>query len=135
LNGGQSWEPVTFDVLPTLTYNIEKIKCLNADTCVLCGSPGLIAITTNGGGVNLNVYEVSSNSLSIYPNPSTSIFNIASENTIQSFQVLDQLGKVVLNKEVNEKHIQVDLTGNSIGVYFVKIVSEGYHVTKKLVKE
>jgi hypothetical protein len=133
LNGGQSWEPVIFTSLPTLTYNIEKIKCLNADTCVLCGSPGLIAITTNGGGVNLNVSELSSNSLSIYPNPSTSIFNIASENTIQSFQVLDQLGKVVLTKEVNEKHIQVDLSGYSKGIYYIKVEFNNIEIVKKLI--
>jgi hypothetical protein len=134
-DGGVNWVQTSYNTLPTTTIQYLDITCMSHDTCVVCGGFKALSITTNGGGVYSSIKESKAHSLKIYPNPSASIFNIESENTIQSYQVLDQLGKVVMSKEVNEKHIQVDLTGYSRGLYFVKIVSEGYEVTKKLVME
>jgi hypothetical protein len=135
IDKGQSWQLQTFNVLATSSIDIKSIKCLDQDNCIACGDFGLILRSSNWNWVSVKEEAKVESNINIYPNPSSSIFNIESEQTIESYQVLDQLGKVVLTKEENENHIQVDLTGYSRGVYFVRIITEGYEVTKKLVKE
>lgn len=86
----------------------------------------------------LATQEFDANDLIVYPNPSSSIFNIATQNiTIDSVQVFDVLGKqinVTFNSS-NSNNLQLDLTNASTGIYFVKIKSNNQEVTKKITKK
>jgi hypothetical protein len=85
-------------------------------------------------GVLSNVSTSLEDSFTIYPNPSTGIFNIA-WNTSDSFDynVYDVSGKKIAAKRNNNgnNHV-VDLSGVSQGMYFIQIETETSSVTKKI---
>ncbi|MBL7887172.1 MAG: T9SS type A sorting domain-containing protein [Flavobacterium sp.] len=78
------------------------------------------------------------NDLTIYPNPSNGIFNIAKNDiAIDSIEVFDVLGKkmgVKINNQ-NSNNLELDLTNVSTGIYFVKIQSNSQITTKKITKK
>lgn len=72
---------------------------------------------------------------SMYPNPATGIAYVFFENTIAnaSIQVLDHIGRLVQSKEVtNVFSTSLDLSTESDGIYFVRILTEQGAVTHKL---
>ncbi len=67
--------------------------------------------------------------VSVYPNPSSGIFNIDVKNNTFSVQVMDVAGKVVLKK--NNAHV-IDLTHQNEGIYFLTIISGEKVVNQKV---
>ncbi|WP_052184283.1 T9SS type A sorting domain-containing protein [Psychroserpens sp. Hel_I_66] len=84
-------------------------------------------------GATLSINEVSTNSFSVYPNPtSTGFVNVVGTNDDAiSVSVYDILGKQVINQALNNNRINV--SGLNAGVYIVKISQNDAQVTKKLV--
>jgi len=81
--------------------------------------------------------EFSSNSISIYPNPSHSILNIDNKNNvvISSVIINDISGKQVY-KSVNSSSLNhIDVSNLSSGVYFITFKADGNSITKKFIKE
>jgi Secretion system C-terminal sorting domain len=76
--------------------------------------------------------------LMIYPNPTSNQVVISVQNstdTIETIRLMDVLGKVVLQKEVQQNQATLDLSKLSKGVYMVEIKTENqFTVVKKLVK-
>lgn len=76
-----------------------------------------------------------------YPNPTTGKVNLRLTNkSLDDFQltVNNVLGKVVQERNVRlggEQEVQLDLTGMSRGVYFVRISNSTYSVVKKIIVE
>ena len=68
----------------------------------------------------------------IYPNPASTLLNIAASTTIDQVAVTDLLGQTVFSHEYNQPRVQVHIADLPTGVYFVKI--NGSEV-KKFVKE
>jgi hypothetical protein len=90
-----------------------------------------------------SIDNLSNNSVSIYPNPSTTgNFNISlttnTENKI-AVNVFDVLGKVVYSStfisKVGSNNINVSLKDNYKGMYFVKLETGDNSITKKLIVE
>jgi Secretion system C-terminal sorting domain len=71
--------------------------------------------------------------LSIYPNPSDEIFNLdfLEENTTYEWEVFDTKGQLILK---NKNTPNVDLQHASDGIYFLKIHSNDWNDTVKLMK-
>jgi Secretion system C-terminal sorting domain len=71
--------------------------------------------------------------LSIYPNPSDGIFNLdfLEENTTYEWEVFDTKGQLILK---NKNTPNVDLQHASDGIYFLKIHSNDWIDTVKLIK-
>ena len=67
----------------------------------------------------------------IYPNPSSGVFTISSDATIDAVEVSNSLGEVVLK----DSKSQIDISNQSEGIYFVKISSNGQTVMKKVIKK
>jgi hypothetical protein len=134
-DAGLTWQLQYFNQAPTSTVHLNKIKCLDEDNCIACGENGLIVKSASWNWVSVKEEANIESNINIYPNPSSSIFNIESEHVIESFQVLDQLGKEILFQNSNSMKIQVDLNGFSKGIYFVRIEANGYEVVEKLIKE
>ena len=76
----------------------------------------------------------SQSSLSIYPNPAKEYFVVESKNNtpIKSVAIYSAEGKLVKQIE-NPKSKQIDISGLSKGVYFVKIADEKSEVSQKLI--
>lgn len=74
-----------------------------------------------------------SDAVLIFPNPSTGMFEISSELAIQTIEILDFSGKVILPNSIFQKK-KIDLSNEPAGVYFFKIKTEEGVFVKKAVK-
>jgi Leucine-rich repeat (LRR) protein len=74
-------------------------------------------------------------SISVYPNPTKGTVNINCSNTIQSVQLYDIQGRILQTNLVNENQAILDISNQSNGVYFLKIISGKGMAIQKLVKE
>ncbi|MBR3946106.1 MAG: T9SS type A sorting domain-containing protein [Bacteroidales bacterium] len=71
---------------------------------------------------------------SIYPNPSEGMFNISGEN-IESIEVYDITGKLVMQQQVNANNTTIDLTNKAKGVYTLKSYNGNNVSVSKLIVE
>lgn len=69
------------------------------------------------------------NLISIQPNPSNGVFTIVSETAIDAVSVYNPLGQKIL--ETNQ--LQIDLSGNSSGIYFVEVTSMNQKTIHKII--
>ncbi len=127
-------EAITFGVLEKATGNEIPLE-LTFDHSMpnpeqVFNNQGLSAVT----GSTLSGFQTPSASreLSIYPNPSTGILNIDGlpENTRLS--VFNTFGKVIMKNEVSTS-VEINLTDQAKGVYFIRIESEGRSYFEKLI--
>lgn len=89
------------------------------------------AFKTNGTLGNNN-FEVPANIFSIYPNPSTGIFNFATSQAV-SVTVMDLTGKVVFTaQEVNDGGT-INLSSLQKGMYIAKVNGDNFEKTEKIV--
>lgn len=73
---------------------------------------------------------------SVYPNPSTGLFQVRTDGApLSEVKVVDLTGRVVLTKTVSSKAVEVDLQGTAPGVYLVWMRAGKTEAWKKLVIE
>jgi hypothetical protein len=119
---------VQFDLFTTQISDSDlyEVKAyLNGSECsVLIIPPAISAISENIAGENTVI---------IYPNPSSSIVNIASkENAL--IQVLNMNGSPVKQAGTINGQLSFDMNDLADGCYFVKVISEKSTVVKKITK-
>lgn len=73
-------------------------------------------------------------SIMIYPNPANHILNIQSMANMDRIEVLDVFGKIVKSLPLAARGIQLDVSGFSSGMYFLKIHTEYGIKTEKWIK-
>ncbi|MCZ8197215.1 MAG: T9SS type A sorting domain-containing protein [Flavobacterium sp.] len=73
------------------------------------------------------------NSVSIYPNPTSSKININSNFNIKSVELYDVQGRVLVTQIGSSK--SMDISDKTNGIYFLKITTEKGSKVEKLVKE
>lgn len=82
--------------------------------------------------ITISEYEIS-NSLNLYPNPTTDLVNIDSDLEILEFELVDVNGKIILKQPFSS---QLELTSVQQGLYILKCkVADGQILTKKLLKQ
>ncbi len=84
---------------------------------------------------NLDAGELDSvnHGITIYPNPSSGVFNISGPGKISRAEVLDMVGRIV--KATEEDNLrQVDISGLPSGVYFLKCITQQGEVSMKMIK-
>ncbi len=81
----------------------------------------------------VGISDLSELEISIYPNPTTGIFNIETEGTYE-ITITDISGKVISQFQ-NFKTSKLDLTENASGVYFIKFQNNKIVKTLKIIKE
>ena len=82
-------------------------------------------------------FDLSKN-FNVYPNPTLSFLHIQSndkETSIVSVELIDSKGCILLNKDFNSKECTINLQNLSSGIYFIKIYTGNYSVTKKILKK
>lgn len=129
----------------TLTTYTYPLTSLNSQTNVIFR----IVFHTDGGvtqlGANVDDFVISGtlsnenfemNSVSVFPNPSKGLFNIALGNlNAEKIEVYDLTGKIIISKFENlQNNTSIDLTNASDGVYFVKISTENNEIVKRIIK-
>ena len=84
---------------------------------------------------------VISTNMNIYPNPNTGIFNLKIHSDVRTeaqLQVLNIMGQIVYltQFEFNGTYIQeIDLSGSSTGVYYLKVISNREILIRKVMVE
>lgn len=77
--------------------------------------------------------------ITTFPNPTTGLVNIKLKNpsTEQTYiQVINALGSVILEKEVNNSStIELNLSKQTSGIYIVKVINGTDEFTKKVIKQ
>ncbi len=99
-------------------------------------------VFTNDGAsaiTNLKLGATSINDLtadmnaSLYPNPATDLVNIKTNFAISNIKVVNYVGQVVFNQNVNQMNFQINTSNYGSGMYFVQITNtEGVVITKRL---
>jgi len=84
--------------------------------------------------LNNPIFEID-DSITMYPNPTASILNIDSDFTIESIELYDVQGRILETVLVSESATKLDISGQSKGIYFLKIKSEKGSKVEKVVKE
>ena len=82
----------------------------------------------------VNVEKVEINSTKVYPNPCNEILTVSSENPIESVQILNMTGKLVLEKRKLGKNSTLHLQDLPSGMYIVRINDEKSSRHQKIMK-
>ena len=73
------------------------------------------------------------NELTLYPNPSNGIFNVTSCEEITSLEIYSVLGEKIYAEFVSASSTTINLSSQSKGIYFVKIITENNSYTQKII--
>jgi len=86
------------------------------------------------------VIDLLSNSLEVYPNPSTGIFNLIISNPYTGtadVNVYDMQGQKLFTQQnsvnISSNKFTIDLSGFSKGVYLLNVTINGSRLSKKLI--
>jgi len=122
------------DIYDTLTGLWTTAPCVTnpyGGASVVVGNKFIVAGGFSSGLANASVHiytltatgleEENPKLISVFPNPSSGIFNIEM-NQAGKLQVLNATGQVVLDKDfdASENFIQIDLTQNTKGLYLIR---------------
>jgi len=75
------------------------------------------------------------NSIRLYPNPSRDVVNVEASSMINSVQVYDIQGRLLMTHLANEEKTTVDMGDQATGVYFFKINSDKGVKVEKIIKK
>jgi Secretion system C-terminal sorting domain len=84
---------------------------------------------------NLSTDNFIFTSLKYYPNPVKNSLSISNQSIINEVAVTSILGQKIMSQPVNDLQTELDFSGLTNGVYFVKVLSEGQSKTIRIVKE
>ncbi len=59
--------------------------------------------------------------ISIFPNPTSGMLNIATENKIGKVEIINGLGEIVISRKISDNNANIDMSNLSNGMYFVRI--------------
>ncbi len=81
-----------------------------------------------------SINENSINGISVYPNPSTGIFNIVADKAYD-MQIVDITGRLVLSQKVEAGNNTLQMEQYNVGVYFIRLISNSEIKTVRIVKQ
>ncbi len=118
---------------PAFSYNADTIN-FTMDTLKYCNVIILEFTTTTSINENQILPEIN---ISIYPNPTTGMFIIEGAG-IKNIEITNISGQVVYDRNLQglknlEGLIQVDLSKQPKGIYFIKIMSNNIISVKKII--
>jgi hypothetical protein len=144
--GGMSQEILPFTTINTLAYQ-EVIVVFSAyltDTYYIGfhinDADSLVGYALDdiwvGPDSAVGIEKIGNSSLSLYPNPSTGIFYINSNENISgefTVEVLNQVGQEVFSSPANTlNNFEINLQEQPAGVYLMRILSEKGVITRKI---
>lgn len=88
-----------------------------------------VSTTFKSNGV-LGTNNINAESISLYPNPATSVLNLRNAENAD-IQVYDLLGKMIFSKNDVSMDEQIDVTKLQTGTYFMKISKDNSVTTKR----
>jgi hypothetical protein len=125
------WEPVNDGMA---NVRVDMLDLRKSDRTVLAGTHGRGFFTTTWDVVT-GVKGIQQSAISVFPNPTSGIFNIKGANGCK-VEVYTREGKINRTEMISSNSAKVDLTGMPTGIYLLKIHGNGnkYRI-EKIVKE
>lgn len=85
---------------------------------------------------SINIQEIKPEiSLTISPNPNNGIFKVELKNKDAAVEIYDIVGKKVFSKNNINNKITIDITDQSSGIYFIKVLTKGRVISQKFIKD
>lgn len=81
------------------------------------------------------VEDLLEESISVFPNPSTGIFNVTSSLDEVQYEIYSLNGKLVSSGNLSNGNSQINLNSVADGLYLMKLSSNNTQITKKLIKK
>lgn len=94
---------------------------------------GTFSLRLSNPSLGVGVFQTSD--FEVYPNPVTDILNISNNENITNVSVFNLLGQEVFSKTAATNISQIDLSNLSSGAYMVKVATDGFVKTIKIVKQ
>jgi len=130
-SSGNEWTSGTIEVSPdtTTTYYLSVKDFAFYET--------FDSITITIDECNENVADIYASQIKVFPNPATTIVEIESGYDINSWNLLDAVGREVASSKnmVSSKNLVLDVSGFDAGLYFLEMEVDGIQVIKQLVIE
>jgi hypothetical protein len=82
----------------------------------------------------LGTKQFASNSSSVYPNPVNTILNISATEKINSIEVYNMNGQLLLSENSPNAITKIDMSSFQDGIYFVKTIADKGSKTHKVIK-
>lgn len=93
------------------------------------------AAVYRGENTKLSIAPFEEYVVNIFPNPSSDVFTIQTQSVIKHYDVIDQLGRMIANKDVNQQQFQIQTENWNQGIYYIVMVdTKGRRISKKLIK-
>ena len=140
--GDREWRDYN-DILPNASpdeiedlyaYVCSYPRVNNCDTIVLSpiGICPIRVLEENTSSSVLSV-ELLEKAVRLYPNPANEVLNVACDYDIESIAVFDVLNRLVEERKVNAKILQLPLANYAQGTYFITITTPKGKLNKKFV--
>ena len=114
-----------------LTFNVTANTTNSQRTAIATFTAGAITKTvTIIQDATVGINEINkTNTITIYPNPTSGIVTISSSEAIASINVFDVTGKLVYNQQnIKQTNTTLDLSTLSNGIYFIHALTENGEV-------
>lgn len=98
-------------------------------------STGDLVVNVSGDGLlSTQDPNLTSNNISIFPNPAINDLTISATESIERVSVYSLTGQLVIDKALNTNEDTLDVSQLTTGMYLVQIMSNGKSETKKFIK-
>ena len=120
-SNGETTQSITVAPVVTTTYTVTVT---DANGCLATAE--IVVSVDDGIGEDTPI-------VNIYPNPTKQVVNIEAEN-ITNIRVVDMLGQTLYETNKCGDKVQIDLSGYSVGNYFLQVTANDRILTRKVVK-
>jgi hypothetical protein len=117
--------PSSVSSIPTIAGQSYYIFVLNT------GGPSDVLIDISD---SLGIGDNTIDGFTFYPNPVNDILNVRSNIMIEQVEFFTVLGQSVTTKYINATNSQLDISGLTTGVYFMKVTANGITATYQVIK-
>jgi hypothetical protein len=128
--GSYSGPGVTAGVFdPSVGAGTHMITYMFTDTNG-CSASAVQSIVVNAC---VGIEEQTADAISIYPNPSTGLLNIVSNSSENTIVVFNAIGEAVFTQQSHTTQVTIDLSAQTVGVYFVQVMNANGTYYEKVV--
>lgn len=119
--------------LPLTTVIVEGTTYYASQTINGIESTERLSVTVKSSTLGTNNLVIKN--FTYYPNPVKNVLTISNTSIIDEVTLTSIKGEILLTKQINSLHSEIDLSNFSKGIYFMKVKSENREKTVKIIKE
>ena len=80
-----------------------------------------------------STHSVLASQIEIFPNPTSDVLNVKSDVDLDAIQIVDVLGRLIIDREVSSGRIDIDVSQLEAGLYHVRCIKDDAQLTMYLV--